>query len=244
MPLQRGYAFKGKKEYADRLKQMAVSRQKSARHAARVSYRQIGFPIPVPSTAPAGSLETKSAQFTPVSLTPAASPTTISHVNVIAQGAGNNNRIGNKYRLTGVSIKGLAAANDGDKKRSVLGYYLVWDKQTNKALPTGSDIFTIDAANNLYTYNTGLRVGSRERFQIVGSYRTMVGGQDDNLPSLRDINMFHKLPKSCVSVSQVGNTSGAITSIVSGSLLLIPFGSRATDVQTMQVAWQVFFEEA
>ena len=244
MPLERGYAFKGKKEYAERRKQMALSRQKSARHAARISYRQIGFPIPMPSTAPAGSLETKSVQFTSVSLTPSALPTNITHVNVIAQGPGNNNRIGNKYRLTGVSIKGLAAANDGDKKRSILGYYLVWDKQTNKALPSGTEIFTVDDTNGLYTYNTGLKVGSRERFQIVGSYRTIVGGEDDNLPSLRDINMFHKLPKSCVTTSQAGVANGTIGSIVSGSLLLIPFGSRSADVQTMAVALQVFFEEA
>jgi len=242
MPLKRGYAFKGAAEYRAQRAADAKKRQSSARKA-RISYQQVGFPIPLPSTAPALSLESKSVQYTQVTNSMFSDGQSIQHCNVVTQGAGNSQRLGNKYRCTGISIKGrIETVVDS---RCIAGYYLVWDKQSNKAMPAASDIFTLDGSGSLHIFNTGLKVGGRERFTIVGKYRTTLARTTvDNLPSLRDLDQFHKLPKWCVTTMQAGTTTGAMNTIVSGSLLLIPYSNLGDNPPQIKNANQLFFEEA
>lgn len=242
MPLKRGYAFKGAKEYRAQRAAQAKGRQQAARKA-RISYHQVGFPIPLPSTAPAQSLETKSVQYTQVTNSMTHSGSAIQHCNVVTQGSGNSQRLGNKYRLTGISIKGRIQTSTD--VRCIAGYYLVWDKQSNKAIPPASDIFTLDTTGGLYIFNTGLKVGSRERFTIVGKYRTTLARTNlDGIPSMRDLDQFHKLPPWCVCTMTAGTTSGAIDTVVSGSLLLIPYSNLDTGLPVIKNANQLFFEEA
>lgn len=247
MALRRQKAFRGSAEYAqNRRRHAATTLQRAARARAGVSRRNVAFPMPLPSTAPQGKLEVKTVQYTRSQLNCDAAPTPV-HINIITQGAGNNQRLGNKCRVTGVRIKGrgLTDLMTGATDDSVVGYYLVWDKQPNQTLASAAHIWTEDTANGLYVYNTGLKVGSRDRFQVVGSFRTILGRVNTNLPSDCDINCFHKMPRSCVTTYIAGSAAGEIANIMNGALLIVPYGSKVTaPVPAIQFATELFFEEA
>lgn len=247
MALRRQRAFRGSKEYAaGKRRDAALTLQRAARRRASISRRDVGFPMPLPSTAPQGKLEVKSVQYVNASRNALALAVPF-HLNIVTQGAGNNQRLGNKYRCTGVMIKGQAYSDPmtGTTDDSIVGYYLVWDKQPNQTLAVASDIWTVDAANGLYVHNTGLKVGGRDRFKIVGSYRTFIGNVDTNLPRNADINCFHKLPRSCIVTQIAGDAAGTVDKIVNGALLVVPYGSKPTGpTAAMNLAAQLFFEEA
>lgn len=247
MSLRRQKAFRGSKEYAaSKRRNAAITLQRAARARARTSLRNVAFPMPVPSSAPQGKLEVKTVQYTRAQLNTDAAPAP-THLNIVTQGAGNNQRLGNKYRLTAVHIKGRAATDlmTGATDDSIMGYYLVWDKQPNQTLATAAHIWTEDNANGLYVYNTGLKVGSRDRFQIVGSFRTLLGRVNTNLPSDADINCYHKMPRSCVTTCIAGATAGDISTIMNGALLIVPYGSKVSGpTGWIQFATELFFEEA
>lgn len=247
MALRRQKAFRGSKEYAaSKRRNAAVTLQRAARARASVSRRNVGYIMPLPSKAPQGSLEVKSVQYTRASVNTDSSPVPI-HVNIITQGAGNNQRLGNKYRITGLQVKGRAFTDTftGLSDESIMGYYLVWDKQPNQTLASSNQIWTVDTANGLFVWNTGLKVGSRDRFQIVGSYSTLLGRHTTNLPSDAAINRYHKFPRSCVTTQIAGDAAGTIDKIMNGALLVVPYGSKSNGpVGQMQLAMQLFFEEA
>lgn len=247
MALRRQQAFRGSKEYAaSKRRNAAITLQRAARSRATVSRRNIGFPMPMPSTAPQGKLEVKSVQYVRADRNTLCLAVPY-HMNNVTQGAGNNQRLGNKYRLTGVMIKGQAFSDamTGDEDDSIVGYYLVWDRQPNQALAVATDIWTVDAANGLYVHNTGLKVGGRERFKIVGSWRSIIGKKDTNLPRNADINCFHKLPRSCITTQIAGDANGTIDKIVNGALLCVPYGNKETGPTcALRLAAQLFFEEA
>ncbi|AXH79382.1 MAG: coat protein/nuclear export [Circular genetic element sp.] len=245
MSLRRQNAFKGKAGYAaSKRRNAAITLQRAARARATTSRRMAGFPEPLASTNPQGSLEVKSAQYANVSQTPSALAGTSNHVNAIVQGAGANNRLGNRYRCKAVAVRGLVTR--GNATSGVVGYYLIWDKQPNQALAAADKIFTIDAANGLYPYNSGLNRGRKHRFQILAKYCVTVGDTQSNLPQMVPVNSYHKLPASCITSCEQGMTSGSISNIDTGALILIPF-SNATVAGAephTHLAWELYFEEA
>lgn len=245
MALRRRKAFRGSAEYmADKRRNAAVTLQRAARGRATTSRRMAGFPEPLASTNPQGSLEVKSAQYANVSQTPGALAGTSNHVNAIVQGAGANQRLGNRYRVKAVAVRGQVSR--GSSTNAQVGYYLVWDKQPNQALANADKIFTIDAGNGLYPYNSGLNRGRKHRFQIIAKWFTTVGDTQSNLPQMRPVNNYHKLPASCITSCEQGMTSGSVSNIDTGACILIPFSNAATTGTEphTHLAWEVYFEEA
>lgn len=77
---------------------------------------------------------------------------TINLVNGIAQGAGNSQRVGFKVTMTSISVKGNFLSTSAANPNGACRIKLVYDKQTNLALPVATDILVADAVgapNNL-----------------------------------------------------------------------------------------------
>ena len=102
------------------------------RRFTKVSGRRGGFPHPLPSKVPTGSLETKSIKYANVTydLLSGGVPT---HINSVSQGTGNADRLGYKMRNTAVHVKGHFQCKQTGPRGSICGYMLVWDKSPSLA---------------------------------------------------------------------------------------------------------------
>jgi len=242
MPLTRQNAFSGKAAYQKR-RAATMSRQSSARMARTTSYRQSGFPQPLPSRAPQGALETKSIQYRRIVAQPDNLGTTMYHVNVVAQGTAANQRLGNRFRCTALSVKGTAY--EGAIAAGTTGFYVVWDKAPNGAIPPATDIFAIDSAAGNILPEVGLKPARTHRFTVLGKWGAVgIGDSDSNLPSVIPINKYVKMPKSCICTMERATVSGAIAGTVEGSLLLVPFSNKTADLPILNLTCELFFEEA
>ena len=220
-------------------------RMAKTRRLTRVSGRRGGFPHPRPSVVPTGSLETKSQKYQNVqeSLTELGS---VTHVNVVAQGTGNADRLGYKMRNTAVHIRGQFHIPSTGPQAAVMGYYMVWDKFPNTVLAAASDIFNIDAAAGYDLSNTFPK--DKERFVVLKSYRRKLTASSGAGANIQLVDDFVKLPKYCVTGFTKGNGNGQIAATQSGALLFIPYGKVIVNgtitTMTLDTTKELFFAEA
>lgn len=101
----------------------------------------------------------------------------IQPVNLIASGSGFNNRIGRKIEMQSLHLHGVltqtgTATTTTDYTRIVV----VYDRQTNGAVPVLQDIFTNYSQSSVTssTVFSDLNPDERERFQILADYRVVL----------------------------------------------------------------------
>ena len=182
--------------------------------------RRGGFPRPVPSSVPTGSLETKSIKYAAVTYNLLSGGQT-THVNNVAQGPANADRLGYKMRNTALHIKGQFLSNNTGPYMGIVGYFLVWDKSPNTALALPSDIFNISAGAGYDLGNTFPL--DRDRFVVLKSMRRKVTQDPRAGLNQHLVDDYIPLPKYCVTSFTKGNASGAIANTQTGALLFIPW---------------------
>ncbi len=194
-------------------------RAKTQRYRAVVG-RRGGFPRPVPSSVPTGSLETKSIKYAAVTYDLLSGGAT-THVNNVAQGTANADRMGYKMRNTALHIKGQFSVANTGPYMGLCGYFLVWDKSPNTALALPSDIFNINAGAGYDLGNTFPL--DRDRFVVLKSMRRRITQDPRAGLNQHLVDDYIPLPKYCVTSFTKGNGSGAIANTQTGALLFIPW---------------------
>ncbi len=194
--------------------------KRSSTRRSLVAGRRGGFPRPVPSSVPTGSLETKSIKYAAVTYDLLSGGAT-THVNNVAQGTANADRLGYKMRNTALHIKGQFSVANTGPYMGICGYFLVWDKSPNTALALPSDIFNINAGAGYDLGNTFPL--DRDRFVVLKSMRRKVTQDPRAGLNQHLVDDYVPLPKYCVTSFTKGNGSGAIANTQTGALLFIPW---------------------
>jgi len=144
---------------------------------------------------------------------------TINLVNGIAQGVGNSQRIGFKATMVSVGVTGalLTAPTAGGSMRCKL----VYDKQTNGALPVATDILVADAIGAPNNLINGDRFITLMDEQIHPDNNT--GGAASVCQNSFDIKFYTK----CRLPMVFSGVGAAVTSIETGGLYLLTYYTTA-----------------
>lgn len=179
----------------------------------------------------------------------------ITPVNLIASGSGFNNRIGRKIdmqslHLNGVCVQTGTATTTNDYARICI----VYDRQTNGAIPNFSDIFTNYSQSSVTSSSafSGINPDERERFVVLADFRlvlpaTTVTGQtgaNDALAITSNINRFLKLGN--LSTMYKGDTApSVIGDIATGALYITTIGSFPAGTQGYQavLSWRLRYKD-
>ena len=185
-------------------------------------------------------------------------PADIVLLNQIGQGTSVNTRIGMRYQMTGVHIRGTFN-QEGNQTLSpvIAGYFLVYDSEPHASLATVAEMFNLRSGDMHYAFPNGTEGQKGGRFKYLARKEFLLGNQgsgtnqiemDGVLPGSRLINDYiplNKLPVQCVRM----NTGSSITTIQKGALLVVPFGRTGSVVTgspsapTMKFAWRLYFSE-
>jgi hypothetical protein len=148
----------------------------------------------------------------------------VTHLNPIIIGSlVVGQREGSRVMLCGTQLRGaVLAGTTGTVSKATL--VLVYDKQPNGALPNISpDIFETTASDSFQT------TANRSRFDILGRWDyTLVGNSTTLVTGREYFNVDLKSAFRKVAVYNEQSNSGAIGTMVSGSLLLLTFGDTGT----------------
>lgn len=217
---------------------------------------------PVPGYVPVSSAtkEQKFLDMAPISADCNANPGSadITLLNQIGQGTSVNTRIGMRYQMTGVHIRGTFQ-QEGPQLTSpcIAGYYLVYDSEPHATLATAAEMFNLRSSDMHYAFPNGTEGQKGGRFKYLARKEFLLGNRgsgtnpvemDGVLPGQRLINDYiplNKLPVQCVRM----NTGSSITTIQKGALLLVPFGrnggvvSGTATAPSMYFAWRLYFAE-
>lgn len=225
---------------ASALKSMA-SRKRAAntavRLAQRVVRRAMAVSRPFPGQLRALTPEVKALDV-PVTTYAINQTAVITSINLVRIGSTFCNRIGRRIemaslRLTGF-INALRTTNDEDYARIML----IYDRQTNGAVPAIADILqtTDQAAANTTTAQSGLNLNNRDRFVVLRDMRILLPavtvasgvitapGIVDPIKPQNNIDMFVKL-KGLVTQFKADSAPAVIGDIASGGLFLVTYGS-------------------
>lgn len=185
-------------------------------------------------------------------------PADIVLLNQIGQGTSVNTRVGMRYQMTGVHIRGTIN-QEGVQATTpfIAGYYLVYDSEPHATLATAAEMFNLRSSDMHYAFPNGTEGQKGGRFKYLARKEFLMGNQgsgtnqvemDGVIPGMRLINDYiplNKLPTQCVRL----NTGSSVTSIQKGALLLVPFGRNggvvtgSASVPTMKFAWRLYFAE-
>ena len=175
----------------------------------------------------------------------------VQHLNRIAQGTGQNRRIGNAYRNLGIHLRGWidqGAANSGGKlARDTLRVSVVWDRSPNKVLASYSEIYNVSPASLAGTALPNYT--EEDRFTILATKTyTMQSGASDQVGRKRmDLDEYIGFPRNLITKHVGGATGGEITVQNTGALLLCIGGSLDSS-QTDQFSelychFKLFYDE-
>lgn len=247
---------KGRKAYPKRktVRSTVMQRAKTLEYAAD----------PVPPSFPMTSTN-KEQKYLDASLLEQldceASPTAtnIQHLNQITQGPSVNQRLGMRYNMTGIHIRGQMNQAGAQSLYPVLaGYWLVYDSEPHGTKALASDMFNNKYNDMQYAFPNGSEGQKGGRFKYLyrrtlqlgngGSGTNPVEG-DGSLPGIKLIDDYIPLNKLPVQHTRL-DSFGGITHIQKGALLIVPFGKTfgtvtgdpATDPQ-FHFTYRLYFTE-
>lgn len=173
----------------------------------------------------------------------------ITPINLIRVGSTFCNRIGRKINMKSVKVDGninfIRTVNDEDYVRIMI----VYDRQTNGALPAIADILqdTDQATANTTNSFSGANVNNVDRFQVLRDHRihlpsfTYTAGQVSNLGGVDPVSTtffiddYIKL-NGLLTQYKADSSPAVIGDIASGALYLVTFGSAVAGSEGYQFA--------
>jgi len=185
-------------------------------------------------------------------------PADIVLLNQVGQGTSVNTRIGMRYQMSGVHIRG-SFNQEGVQNVTypIAGYYLIFDREPHSTLATSQEMFNLRYNDVHYAFPNGSEGQKGGRFQYLARKEFLLGNQgtgtnpvemDGVLPGSRLINDYIPLKNLPVQCNRL-NTGSSVTSIQKGALLLVPFGKSGTPLTgsasppTMKFTWRLYFNE-
>ncbi|AXH74962.1 MAG: coat protein [Cressdnaviricota sp.] len=184
--------------------------------------------------------------------------TDIIHLNQIGQGTSVNTRVGMRYQMTGVHIRGQFYQNGPQNVvPSIAGYFLVYDSEPQGTLATAAEMFNVNYTDMHFAFPNGSSGQKGGRFQYLARKEFFMGNagsgtnpveMDGVLPGTRLINDFIPLNRLITQCSRL-NTGASISTIQKGALLVVPFGRAGAPVTgtalvpKMNFAWRLYFAE-
>jgi len=146
---------------------------------------------------------------------------TVTALNLVAEGDDNISRNGRQIQIASVEVIGKANPVDGSTTPDFCRLMLIYDSQTNGALPAITDILAASTSNSF------LNLDNRDRFHIIADHKFVIGGLSTTAtqtyaqsPTLELIDIHRKLALH----TTFKGTTGAIASIATGALLLVSIG--------------------
>lgn len=180
---------------------------------------------------------------------------TIQPVNLIASGSGFNNRIGRKIEMQSLHLHGvITQTGTSTVSTDYTRICVVYDRQTNGAIPSLTDIFTNYSQTSVTssTVFSDLNPDERERFVILADYRlvlpatTAAGttGASDGLQPTFNINRFVKL-NGASTIYKGDSSPSVIGDVATGALYVITMGSYAPGTQGYKavLSWRLRYKD-
>ena len=202
-------------------------------------------PHPSPSTAAINADTVKSRTFQALVYRPNNVMTnTPAQMDVIEKGPGDNERIGSKWALTALHLKGWMRGTSAQAAYVNSGYYVVWDKQPNRALPPMNDVFIGTAPSFMYpaaSTDDRFIIIAHKEFNLIAPGTGVLGDKSQYL-----IDDYIKLPRNLICHSTLGTSSGLIANRQSGALGLFVYSSEnLADVTrpTLSIAHRIYFQD-
>lgn len=205
----------------------------------------------LPATLRATGLEIKALDIPQTTYT-INSTASITAMNLIRTGSTFCNRIGRRVEMKNIRVSGII-----QNLRTVAGedycrILIVYDRQTNGALPAIADIIqsTDQAAANTTNVFSGLNLNNRDRFKIIRDMRiflpaaTVTAGtisnqaQPDPVSPTYKIEMFSKLG-GLLAQYKADSAPAVIGDIATGGLYLVVLGATAAASEGYQAALEV-----
>ena len=175
---------------------------------------------------PKAELKAYDVSFTNSNFTAVGNFTTL---NAMTQGADVFQRIGKKTYMKSIHIRGLIFQNSGATTQDTGRILLIYDRQSNGALPPLASILQDSNAAAGTTNLSEISIPARARFQIIRDYQVALpiavatGALlpafivNDPIKASFNVNMFVK----CNLETMYNGTAGTVADIVSGSLFLV-----------------------
>jgi hypothetical protein len=171
----------------------------------------------------------------------------ITLLNTVAQGASVNQRIGKKFMMKSIQMRGKAVAGTAGTINTAV-CYLIYDKRPTGALPAITDILvTATAASFNNDTNSGrFRTIRRWDKMILGGQtlatNPIVGGTENGGASALNLDEYVKL--NLPVVNKAAGT-GAIGDIEEGALYFVTVGDQpaGTAASSTQVGFRLRFTE-
>lgn len=164
---------------------------------------------------------------------------TITLLNTVAQGASVNQRIGKKFMMKSLQIRGIQFNNSAATINNPV-CLVVYDKKPTGSLPAITDILVSISPQSFNNDNNA------DRFQIIRRYdRVMVGAPtvaNATDSSVQNFDDFIKLNKLVVCKA-LG--TGAIADIETGALYFVTVGANAagTSAANTTAAFRIRFSD-
>lgn len=176
---------------------------------------------------------------------------TITCLNLIQVGSSMFNRIGRRIQLKSlrlrlqlVTINATRTLQFADVGRIAV----VYDKQTNGAFPTLTDVYqdTEQSGTNTSTTLTGLNMNNRDRFITIIDKQVMIPGgvltaglltsvYPDNGENITMMDEYRKL--NLTTFYKADSNPAVIGDIATGALYFITFASYPAGSELFQVIW-------
>ena len=182
----------------------------------------------------------------------------VTPLNLVQSGAGFYNRIGRRIEMKSLHLTGLIHSTGKQADQDYCRLLVVYDRQTNGALPAASDILKdYDQSGSSSTgVFSGINPDNRERFVILADYRLAMPGTSDTAPGISanhavdpvaptfNINRFIPL-KNLQTQFQAEHNPALIGDISTGAMYLVTMGSFAstTEPWRFDAKWRLRYRD-
>lgn len=149
----------------------------------------------------------------------------VQHLNQVAQGTGEDERIGREYTIGSINFRAVITPTDSSTSFSHVRLALIWDKQPNGSLPLASHIF--DDGGNPMGF---AELDNKYRFKILCDKHYLMDRRSTSAPeelTSKNQHLVEFYKRLNIRVRHSGVT-GTIDSIVNGALLLLVSCDAAT----------------
>lgn len=179
-------------------------------------------------------------------------------LNQIGQGTSVNTRIGMRYQLTGVHLRGYVdQQGPQNTEPCIAGYYVVYDSEPHGTKADVAEMFNLRSNDMAFAFPNGSEGQKGGRFKYIKRHQLFLGNlgsgtspvpMDGTIAGRKEINDYiplNKLPVQCMRL----NAGSTISSIQKGALLLVPYGRNGAVVTgtpqspNLSVAWRLYFNE-